>query len=88
MSPVKASGQGQIGKQVGREEFLGRQWQSQGPVGRAKVLGWGGGSKGQRMMGAGGAGLSGCCGELGFTQRPQQSHRGFFKIQSAVWRVA
>ena len=68
----------------GREELLGRQWQSWGAVGR-NVLGWGGGASKGGEMGADATGLSGCRGELGFIQRPQQSHRGFFKIQSAVW---
>lgn len=51
----------QTGRQVGREELLGRKWQSQGP-------GVGESFKGPRMMGAGGAGLSGCCGGLEATE--------------------
>lgn len=65
MSPAKVSRQGQTGRQVGREELLGRKWQSQGP-------GVGESFKGSGMMGAGGAGLSGCCGEL---EAPE--NRGF-----------
>lgn len=59
--PSKSIKPGTAGRQVGREELLGRKWQSQDP-------GLGESFKLSRMMGAGGAGLSGCCGELEATE--------------------
>lgn len=59
--PGKSIKPGTAGRQVGREELLGRKWQSQDP-------GLGESFKLSRMMGAGGAGLSGCCGELEATE--------------------
>lgn len=56
MSQAKASGWEQSGGQMGREELLGKEWQSQDPSRRAKALGLGVGDGKKHQRGQGGTG--------------------------------
>lgn len=87
MSQAEASGWEQTGRQMDREELLGKKWQSQGPGGRGSVV------RSIRGVGMAGQMWQGCEAALGSWglprgySRPQKVFKVLEQVRNAVWRV-